>query len=106
MRLAIVRRRYAHFGGAERFIQTTAAALARQGVRVNIVSEQWQGAAHSELEHVTIPWRGLTRHSALQNFQRNVAIIIGRENFDLVQTHERLLTADIFAPATACMPPG
>ena len=68
--------------GAERFIQTTAAALARQGVKVNIVSEQWQGAGDSLLEHVTVPSRGLTRHSALQNFQRNVAIIVGRENFD------------------------
>jgi UDP-glucose:(heptosyl)LPS alpha-1,3-glucosyltransferase len=96
VRLAIVRRRYAHFGGAERFIQTTAAALARQGVKVNIVSEQWQGVGDTVLEHVTVPSRGLTRHGALQNFQRNVAIIIGRENFDLVQTHERLLTADIF----------
>lgn len=96
MRLAIVRRRYARFGGAERFIETTASALAAQAVEANIVSEAWHGAANPQLKYITVPSRGLTRHSALQNFQRNVAIIVGRENFDLVQTHERLLTADIF----------
>lgn len=96
MRLAIVRRRYAPFGGAERFIETTAAALAAQDVEVNIVSEQWHGLASPRLKHISVPSRGLTRHSALQNFQRNVAIVVAREKFDLVQTHERLLSADIF----------
>jgi UDP-glucose:(heptosyl)LPS alpha-1,3-glucosyltransferase len=96
VRLAIVRRRYAHFGGAERFIETTATALATQGVEVSIVTEQWQTAANPQLKFVPVPSGGLTRHRALQSFQRNVAIIVGRENFDLVQTHERLLTADIF----------
>ena len=95
MKLAIVRRRHATFGGAERFIGNIAGALAAAGNRLTIVSESWPSGA-ANIEHITVPSRGLTRRGKFANFQREVAAIVARGQFDLVQTHERLLTADIF----------
>jgi UDP-glucose:(heptosyl)LPS alpha-1,3-glucosyltransferase len=95
VKLAIVRRRHAQFGGAERFIETIADELARSGHELTIVSESWPGAAGA-IRHIAVPQGGLTRAGKLVHFQREVAAIVGRGGFDLVQTHERLLTADIF----------
>ena len=95
MKLAIVRRRHASFGGAERFIENIAGELAKAGHRLTIVSESWPGGAVN-VEHINLPSRGVTRAGKLASFQREVAAIVARGGFDLVQSHERLLTADIF----------
>jgi UDP-glucose:(heptosyl)LPS alpha-1,3-glucosyltransferase len=95
VKLAIVRRRHATFGGAERFIETIAGKLTAAGHRLAIVSESWPGGADN-IEYVRIPSGGLTRRGKLAHFQRQVAAVVAHGHFDLVQTHERLLTADIF----------
>ena len=95
MRLAIVRRRYTPFGGAERFIEASAGAFAAANIEVSIIAESWGGAPGSA-RHVSVPPGGITRAGRLAHFQRAVADVVARERFDLVQTHERLLTADIF----------
>jgi UDP-glucose:(heptosyl)LPS alpha-1,3-glucosyltransferase len=95
VKLAIVRRRHAAFGGAERFIENIAGKLTDAGHRLAIVSESWPDGAEP-IEYVRVPPGGFTRRGKLANFQRQVAAIVARGNFDLVQTHERLLTADIF----------
>jgi UDP-glucose:(heptosyl)LPS alpha-1,3-glucosyltransferase len=94
VKLAIVRRRHASFGGAERFIENIAGEMAKAGHQVTIVSESWPGA--NNVEHIKVPSRGLTRAGKLAGFQREAASIVSRGGFDLVQSHERLLTADIF----------
>jgi UDP-glucose:(heptosyl)LPS alpha-1,3-glucosyltransferase len=94
VKLAIVRRRHAAFGGAERFIENIAAGLAGAGHGLTIVSESWPGGGNAE--HITVSSHGLTRRGKLASFRREVAAIVARRKFDLVQTHERLLTADIF----------
>jgi UDP-glucose:(heptosyl)LPS alpha-1,3-glucosyltransferase len=95
VRLAIIRRRYAQFGGAERFIETTAREFSREGIDLSIISEAWTGASGG-FRQITVPARGVTRAGKLASFQREAAGIVAREKFDLVQSHERLLTADIF----------
>jgi UDP-glucose:(heptosyl)LPS alpha-1,3-glucosyltransferase len=95
VKLAIVRRRHAAFGGAERFIENIAGELAKAGHGLTIVSESWPSGVGS-IEHINVPSRGLTREARLANFQRAVADIVSRSGFDLVQSHERLLTANIF----------
>jgi UDP-glucose:(heptosyl)LPS alpha-1,3-glucosyltransferase len=96
VKLAIVRRRYAQFGGAERFIDTAVGPIADAGVDIAIVSETWSGETSGTIRQIEVPKSGLTRRAKLANFQRAVGEIVGREKFDLVQTHERLLAADIF----------
>jgi UDP-glucose:(heptosyl)LPS alpha-1,3-glucosyltransferase len=96
VKLAIIRRRYAPHGGAERFIETNARELANAGIDVSIVAESWTGTGSDSFRHIAVPERGLTRASRLAHFQRGTADIVAREGFDFVQTHERLLTADIF----------
>ena len=96
MNLAIVRRRYAQFGGAERFIDTAVGPIAAAGIDVAIVSETWSSETPGNIKQIKVPKTGMTRRAKLANFQRGVGEIVRREKFDLVQTHERLVGADIF----------
>jgi UDP-glucose:(heptosyl)LPS alpha-1,3-glucosyltransferase len=96
VKLAIVRRRYAPFGGAERFIETIAGELAKAGHELSVVAESWPGSTTLNVRRVDVSPGGATRRGKLAHFQREAATLLARANFDLVQTHERLLTADIF----------
>lgn len=96
MRLAIVRKRFNPFGGAERFIATAANALAARGVEVTVVTETWDGPAAGGLEREIVPRGGLFRHTAARRFRAEVARVVQGGRYDLVQTHERLVEADLF----------
>jgi UDP-glucose:(heptosyl)LPS alpha-1,3-glucosyltransferase len=96
VKLAIIRRRYAPHGGAERFIETGAREFANAGIEVSLIAESWTSFGGDSFRRITVPGGGLTRASRLAHFQHAIADIVAREGFDLVQTHERLLTADIF----------
>lgn len=97
MRLAVVRKRFNPYGGAERFIATAAGALIARGVEVSVITEGWDGGDVEGLTRVVVPKaRGLTRAVRLAGFQRNCAAAIAEGRFDLVQSHERMLGADLF----------
>lgn len=97
MRLAVVRKRFNPFGGAERFIVTAAGALIARGVEVTVVTEDWSGGDVPGLSRVVVPKAGgLLRSTRLARFQAACESAIRTGGFDLVQTHERLLGADLF----------
>ncbi len=97
IRLALVRQRYNPFGGAERFVASTLDALAQQGAALNLtlITRQWTG---SEQKHAVIECRPryLGRLGRDYSFARCVQRTLAREQFDLVQSHERIAGCDIF----------
>lgn len=102
IRLAIVRSRYNPFGGAERFVERTLAALEGNEIDVTLIARQWDGAAESA-EGVRKNWRLLTcnpfhigRLWRDKSFAAGVQRLIASERFDLVQSHERIAGCDLF----------
>ena len=95
MRLAIIRKRYTPYGGAERFIQELAKSLASQGVQVSIIAASWSGSAVEGLTWIRAEAEGLTRSGRDRSFERSVQQILTKNRFDLVQSHERFVGADI-----------
>lgn len=108
MRLAIIRRRYNPFGGAERFIERMIPRLAQRGIETTIVAEQWRGA-EGAAPVIQVSTSGWTRTAKFFSFQKAVrkALSLSASTdadglnshspmFDLIQSHERLLGADIF----------
>lgn len=98
MKLAIIRRRYTPYGGAERFIERIAARLSEGGVATTILAEQWDAAEKpaAPMEVLRAASRGWSRAARFRSFQDSVAEILRRHSFDLVQSHERLMGADIY----------
>lgn len=98
MRLAIIRRRYTPYGGAERFIERIAAKLSEKGVSTTIIAEQWDASKNQValLEIVRASSHGWFRTERFYTFQQSVKKILHERSFDLVQSHERLLGAAIY----------
>jgi len=98
MKIAIIRRKFTPFGGAENFILRTSSGLSALGIKFFIISERWKRNAHSSKD---IPWleaksSGFFRFSKFLSFQRSVKKIISTHHFDLIQSHERLTGVDVY----------
>ncbi|HEX5126552.1 MAG TPA: glycosyltransferase family 4 protein [Rhodocyclaceae bacterium] len=94
--IAIVRQSYNPFGGAERFVARALAALADQGLAITLVTRKWDSACHPDQRvlfrkpfYIGRLWRDAS-------FARAARETIAAENFDLVQSHERIPGCDIF----------
>ena len=96
MRLAIIRKQYTPFGGAERFIQALIRDLAAQSVSITLISSAWNGPLVSGVRWMKADARGLTRFGRDRSFEKSVKKILSENQFDIIQSHERLVGADIY----------
>jgi UDP-glucose:(heptosyl)LPS alpha-1,3-glucosyltransferase len=93
MRIAVVRQRYNAQGGAERFIERALAAFSGRGLATVVLARQWTGDPGSVVRcdpfYLGRVWRDWS-------FARAVCSELGRQSFDLVQSHERIACCDIY----------
>ncbi|RYY86442.1 MAG: glycosyltransferase family 1 protein [Comamonadaceae bacterium] len=99
-RIAIVRGAWNAAGGAERFVQRIATALAARGVELTLVARRWPQAGQDGLPgsvrvlevdafHIGRAWRDAA-------FARDVQRVVREQGFDLVQSHERIPGLDMY----------
>ena len=98
MRLAIIRQRYTPHGGAERFLEGALEALLERNVAITLYTREWPQIKLQLIEpHVVNPpyfgalWRDW-------GFARAVTRQIIASKANLVQSHERILTCDVYRP--------
>jgi len=95
-RLALVRQKYRPDGGAERFVSRALEALEDQNLELNVITRQWQGEIKPGWKvHICDPWK-LGRISRERGFANAARALWQREDFDLVQSHERIPGCDLF----------
>lgn len=94
MRLALIRQRYNPYGGAERFIERAIAALEGQGAEVTLVTRAWHGEGRRRAL-VVDPWYAGSLWRDL-SFARGARAALENEQFDLVQSHERIAGFDVY----------
>ena len=94
MRIAVVRQRYNPYGGAERFVARALAALAKQGAEMTVVAREWQ--ADADLRTLKIDPFYVGRLWRDRSFARAVCARLATEQFDIVQSHERLPCCDVY----------
>ncbi len=95
-RLAIVRQKYRPDGGAERFISRALEALDNHNLELNIITRQWSGEPNPDWHvHLCNPpkWGRVSRE---RRFADSARQCWQREQFDLVQSHERIAGCDVF----------
>ncbi len=96
VRLAIVRQKYRPDGGAERFISRALEALDQQALELNVITREWQGVPQPNWHlHICDPkkWGRISRESG---FAEAARALWQREQFDIVQSHERIAGCDIY----------
>lgn len=96
MRLAIVRRRFASAGGAERFIVNTTKALGSAGVEVTLLAEGVEKGGGDARRWLRLPAAKGSRSRRYRAFQAAAAAALAENRFDIVQAHERILDAHLF----------
>ncbi len=97
--LAVIRRRYSPFGGAERFIERSLDGLAKTGVRPTLVCSEWDraDAADPPWEVVRVgAHKGIGRARRELEFEREVRSFLAGRRFDLIQSHERIAGLPVF----------
>jgi UDP-glucose:(heptosyl)LPS alpha-1,3-glucosyltransferase len=92
--VAFVRQRYAHDGGAERFVSRALDALRSRHVSLTLATREWRGGEGFEVItcnpfHLGRLWRDWS-------FARAVCRELAKRPFDLVQSHERIACCDIY----------
>jgi UDP-glucose:(heptosyl)LPS alpha-1,3-glucosyltransferase len=96
MRLAIVRQKYRPDGGAERFISRALAALHNENLELNVITRSWQGQVNPDWHvHLADPFKW-GRISREKGFASAAKAIWQKEQFDIVQSHERIAGCDIY----------
>ena len=96
MKLALIRQRYTPFGGAERFMDRAIAALGKQA-EITVLARAWRGEAAGYLfVECNPPHRSNVQRE--RGFAEAVRTRLQDSNFDLVQSHERIVPDGVNAP--------
>jgi UDP-glucose:(heptosyl)LPS alpha-1,3-glucosyltransferase len=94
LRLALIRQRYTHFGGAERLVSNAIQALSAEGASLTVVTRRWEASNNHDHLICNPPYLGSLWRD--WSFARCVCGILKKHSFDLVQSHERIACCDVF----------
>jgi len=102
MKVAVIRYKYVNYGGAEGFLDQYTNQLARAGHEVHIFAHQWEAGNHPNLHVHPVP--AVTFNSLIRSlsFSWFAAREVRKENFDIVQSHERIFFQDIYRAGDGC----
>jgi UDP-glucose:(heptosyl)LPS alpha-1,3-glucosyltransferase len=92
--LALIRRRYAADGGAERFMARALESLKSQNVRITLITRRWLETGGVDVMVVNPFYIGRLWRN--WSFDRAVKNIMRTRQFDIVQSHERIAGCDIY----------
>jgi UDP-glucose:(heptosyl)LPS alpha-1,3-glucosyltransferase len=105
MKIALVRKKFTPYGGAEVFVQHLAEALAARDHEVHILAQAWEppsGPGAEALQVHRIPaapgpywWQALA-------FARRVKRLVETSSFDLVHSFERTYSQDVYRAGDGC----
>jgi UDP-glucose:(heptosyl)LPS alpha-1,3-glucosyltransferase len=103
LKIALIRRKYSPYGGAERYMEDLSKHLSRLGHEVHILSYNWplQKDNKSIIVHPISMMRGQGLLELL-TFNRNVNLALSRESFDIVQSSEKTFTQDLYHGDDGC----
>ena len=93
-KVALIRQRYAHDGGAERFVSRALAALRSRDVQLTLITREWRGGDGFEVIVCNPLYLGRLWRD--WSFARAVCRRLKAESFDLVQSHERIHCCDLY----------
>lgn len=97
IRLAIIRQTYSSFGGAEKFIEALTNSLANKiQVEVTIICRKWKGNIPENISVVRISPFYTGRLTRDIGFMLGVKKHLKINQYDIVQSHERLAFCDIY----------
>lgn len=97
LRIAVVRQRYTPHGGAERFVQNMLETLHEySNIEITVVTRKWNGDIKNGFKVIECNPFYLGRLWRDWSFYRAVCNTLKGHQFDIIQSHERILCTDIY----------
>ena len=93
LRIALIRQKFRFDGGGERIVSHISDILSSHGHDVSLIARQWEGTNSSVLKCNPPKWTRVQRESL---FAKQAITISEQENFDLVQSHERIPGCQVY----------
>jgi len=98
MKIALIRKRFTPFGGAEIFLNQLINLLLKQGHEVHLFANRWDnipGENTGLVFHPVSQWKGFSFVKVL-SFAFFVTRLLKREKFDIIHSFERIPYMDIY----------
>ncbi len=104
MRIALIRRRYTPYGGAERYTAAVAEGLVARGHEVHLFAERWAGPAEakSRIQYHRVPVPPGPSFVRALAFAAGAARAVVRDSYDAVVSFERTLRQDVYRAGDGC----
>jgi UDP-glucose:(heptosyl)LPS alpha-1,3-glucosyltransferase len=100
MKIALIRKRYSDFGGAERYVAELARCLISRGHEVHIYAESWsndQGVQFHRVPRVPGP-----NFIQILGFAHNTCRMMQQERYDIIHSFERTYHQDVYRAGDGC----
>lgn len=104
MKIALIRKNYTPYGGAEKYLSRLIRELCRQGHEVHILAKQWEKPPEAGAQicfHPIKAFGGLSFLEALF-FAKAAFTVIKQEKFDIIHSFERTFFQDIYRAGDGC----
>lgn len=96
MKIAIVRKKFNPFGGAERYLNLLSAYLVREGHEVHVFANRWPGQGNNGVVFHRIPMIGGLSLLKVWSFAIAAWVSLKRFSGDVIFSNERLFSQDIY----------
>jgi UDP-glucose:(heptosyl)LPS alpha-1,3-glucosyltransferase len=96
VKIAIIRKQYTAFGGAERYLERLASTLTEGGHEVHVYANRWSDAADSRVVVHRVPMLGGLSLLKVWSFALAALAIVNASAYDAILSNERLLSHDVF----------
>ena len=102
MKIAIIRQKFVNYGGAEQFVSGYVKQLAKMGHEIHIFANQWTSYNQPNIKIHSV--RAIKRNSFLRvlSFAWCALRSIKPISFDIVQSHERTWSQDVYRAGDGC----
>ncbi len=100
MKIALIRKSFSPFGGAERYVAELAGTLADAGHEVHLYARRWE--KREGIVFHRVPVIGGTAFLEVLSFARNARAMLERESFDIIHGFERSTYQDIYRAGDGC----
>lgn len=102
MKIAIIRQKFVLYGGAEQFVQGYIQQLAEAGHDIHIFANQWSSSDHPNIHLHHVPAFKLNAFIRTLSFAWFAARAVGKESFDIIQSHEKTWKQNIYRVGDGC----
>jgi UDP-glucose:(heptosyl)LPS alpha-1,3-glucosyltransferase len=96
VKIAIIRKQYTAFGGAERYLGRLASALTQGGHEVHVYANRWSETGDPRVVVHRVPMLGGLSLLKVWSFALAALAVVKPSAYDAILSNERLLSHDVF----------